>query len=137
MTPSSVSASFTSSSLNGLIMASIFFMASYLVQDREHPRGDVAADALEVGEHVQVDLRGLDRFRQSRAEPPKMRLAQLALARAHERPLVQHLLRQRLVIGREGGDGALQILADEAMEVQDLRPARLREPAALVELLPG
>src|SRR2546428_8514463 len=67
ITPISVSASFTSSSLNGLMIASIFFMASHLVEDGQHQGRDVAADALEVRENVEVDLGRLDRLREAAA----------------------------------------------------------------------
>src|SRR5262245_19875732 len=32
----------------------------HLLQDREHQRGDVRRDALQVGQHVEVDLGGLE-----------------------------------------------------------------------------
>src|SRR5207247_5221019 len=55
MTPISVSASFTSSSLNGLMMASTFFISN-LLEDGEDERGHVRADALQVRQHVEVVL---------------------------------------------------------------------------------
>src|SRR5467141_979412 len=82
-----------------------------------------------------MDLGRLDRLREAGAQAPEVRLAQLALAHAHEGPLVEHVLRERLVVGGEGGDGALEVLGHEAVELEDLRPAGLREPARLVELL--
>src|SRR5215470_9597385 len=75
MTPISVSASFTSSSLKGLMIASIFFMASHLVQDGQHQCRDVAADALEVGENVEVDLGRLDGLREACAQAPEVGFA--------------------------------------------------------------
>src|SRR5262245_14302096 len=125
ITPISVRASLTSSSLNGLMIASIFFMGSHLVEDGEHQRRHVGADALEVRQDVQVDLRGLQRLGEARPQPPQVRFTQLPLAGAHQRPLVQHLLRQRLVVGREGGDGTLEVLGDEPVEFLDLGPPRL------------
>src|SRR5947207_15170475 len=125
ITPISVSASLTSSSLNGLMIASIFFMASHLVEDGQHQRRDVAADALEVREHVEVDLGRLDGLREAGPQAAEVRLAQLALAHAHERPLVEHVARERAVVGREGGDRALEVLGHEAVKVEDLGPARL------------
>src|SRR5690349_15149586 len=122
ITPISVRASFTSSSLNGLMMASIFFMASHLVEDREHQRRHVAADALEVGQDIEMDLGCLDGLCEAGAQASEVRLAQLALAHAHERALIEHLLRERAVVGGEGGDSALEVLADEAVEIHDLRP---------------
>src|SRR5262245_14839921 len=136
-TPISVRASFTSSSLNGLMIASIFFMASHLVQNWEHERRDVGADALEVRQDVQVDLRRLQRFGQPRPQPAQVRFTQLTLAGPHERPLVQHLASQRPVVGGERRDRSLQVLGDQAVELLDLGPAGLREPAALIVLLPG
>src|SRR5881397_3568952 len=133
ITPISVSASFTSSSLKGLMIASIFFMASHLVEDGQHQGRDVAADALEVRENVEVDLGRLDRLREAGAQAADVGLAQLALA--HEGPLVEHLLREGLVVGREGGDRALEVLGHETVELEDLGPAGLREAARLVELL--
>src|SRR5438093_3394209 len=135
ITPISVSASFTSSSLKGLMIASIFFMASHLVEDGQHQGRDVAADALEVRENVEVDLGRLDRLREAGAQAADVGLAQLALAHAHEGPLVEHLLREGLVVGREGGDRALEVLGHETVELEDLGPAGLREAARLVELL--
>src|SRR5215475_6212024 len=102
MTPISVSASFTSSSLKGLMIASIFFMASHLVEDGQHQGRDVAADALEVGEDVEVDLGRLDRLRQASTQAPEVRFAKLSLAHAHEGSLIEHLLRKGPVVGREG-----------------------------------
>src|SRR5216117_4625585 len=93
ITPISVSASLTSSSLNGLMIASIFFMASHLVEDGQHQRRDVAADALEVREDVEVDLGRLDGLREAGAQSAQVGFAQLALAHAHERPLIEHLMR--------------------------------------------
>src|SRR5882762_2605889 len=90
ITPISVSASFTSSSLKGLMIASIFFMASHLVEDGQHQGRDVAADALEVRENVEVNLGRLDRLREAGAQAADVGLAQLALAHAHEGPLVEH-----------------------------------------------
>src|SRR5262245_31057354 len=135
ITPISVSASFTSSSLKGLMIASIFFMASHLVEDGQHQRRDVAADALEVGEDVEVDLGRLDRLRQARTQAAEVGFAKLSLAHAHEGSLIEHLLRKSPVVGREGRDGALEVLGDEAVELQNLRPARLGEATRLIELL--
>src|SRR5438093_596232 len=135
MTPISVSASLTSSSLKGLMIASIFFMASHLVEDGQHQGRDVAADALEVREDVEVDLGRLDGLREPGAQAAQVGFAQLSLAHAHEGPLVEHLLREGLVVGREGGDRALEVLGHETVELEDLGPAGLREAARLVELL--
>src|SRR5881397_2505789 len=121
ITPISVSASFTSSSLKGLMIASIFFMASHLVEDGQHQGRDVAADALEVRENVEVDLGRLDRLREAGAQAADVGL--------------EHLLREGLVVGREGGDRALEVLGHETVELEDLGPAGLREAARLVELL--
>src|SRR5918996_1334541 len=137
ITPISVSASLTSSSLNGLMMASIFFMGSHLVEDGEHQPRHVGADALEVRQDVEVDLGGLQRFGQPRSQPAQVRLAQLPLAGAHERPLVEHLLGEHPVVGGEGGDRPLEVLDDQAVELLDLGPAGLREPAPLIILLAG
>src|SRR5260370_16830604 len=93
MTPISVSASLTSSSLNGLMTASIFFMGSDLLQDRDRERRHVGADPLEVRQDVEMDLGRLDGLGQARAEPSDVQLAQVALALADERTLVEHLLR--------------------------------------------
>src|ERR1051325_9668563 len=134
MTPSSVRASFTSSSLNGLMMASTFFISN-LLEDGEHQRGHVGADAFEVRQHVEVDLGRLQRFGEAGAQAVEMRLAHLALALPHERTLVEHLLRERAVVGGERRDRALEVLRHEAVELEDLRPARLREAPALVEAL--
>src|SRR5712664_3223533 len=82
MTPISVSASLTSSSLNGLMTASIFFMGSDLLQDRDRERRHVGADPLEVRQDVEMDLGRLDGLGQARAEPPEVQLAQVALALA-------------------------------------------------------
>src|SRR5262249_46646194 len=135
MTPISVSASFTSSSLKGLMIASIFFMASHLVEDGQHQGRDVAADALEVGENVEVDLGRLHGLREACAQAHEVRFAQLALAHAHEGTLIQHLLRERSVVGGERGDGALEVLGHEAVELEDLRPSGLREAPRLIHLL--
>src|SRR5256884_7645205 len=61
ITPISVSASLTSSSLNGLMIASTFFI-SYLLEDGEDESGHVRADALQVGQYVEMDLGRLERF---------------------------------------------------------------------------
>src|SRR5262245_49738823 len=82
-----------------------------------------------------MDLRGLERFGETPPEPSEMRLAQLALALAHNRALVQHLLGEAPVVGREAGDGALEVLRHEAVELDQLHLARVREAPALVELL--
>src|SRR5512138_856008 len=132
MTPSSVSASLTSSSLKGLMMASTFFISN-LLEDGEDQRRNVRADPLEVRQHVEVDLRGFQRLRETGPEPVQVGFAHLALALAHERPLVEHLLGERAVVGREGGERPLEVLRDQAVELQDLRPAGLREATALIE----
>src|SRR5438067_4241845 len=132
MTPSSVRASFTSSSLNGLMMASTFFISN-LLEDGEHQRRHVRADALEVRQHVEVDLGRLQRLGEAGAQAVDVRLAHLALALAHERPLVEHFLRERAVVAREGGDRALEVLRDQPVELEDLRPAGLGEAPPLVE----
>src|SRR5439155_21739746 len=64
-------------------------------------------------------------------------LAQLALALARERALVEDVLGERAVVGGEGGDGRLEILRHHAVELEDLRPAGIGEAATLVELLPS
>src|SRR5207247_1266008 len=71
------------------------------------------------------------------AQPRQVRGAELALALADHRALVQHLLRQRAVVGGEARDGALEVLRDHAVELQQLRLARLGEAPRLVELLAG
>src|SRR2546429_2428709 len=121
ITPISVSASLTSSSLNGLMIASIFFMDSHLVEDGEHQRRHVGADAFEVREDVQVDLRRLQRLGQPGPQPPQVRFAQLPLAGPHQGTLVEHLLGQRLVAGGEGGDGPLEVLGHQPVEGLDLQ----------------
>src|SRR5215510_5804540 len=73
ITPISVSASFTSSSLNGLMIASTFFISD-LLEDGEDQRRHVRADALQVREHVEVDLRGVQRLREPGAETMQVRL---------------------------------------------------------------
>src|SRR3989449_11344630 len=78
-TPSSVSASFTSSSLNGLMMASIFFISD-LLKDRDRKRRDVRADAFQVRQDIQVDLRRLDGLGEAGAQPSEVGLAQIPLA---------------------------------------------------------
>src|SRR2546425_856218 len=135
-TPSSVSASFTSSSLNGLMMASIFFISD-LLKDRDRERRDVRADALQVRQDIQVDLRRLDGLGEAGAQPSEVGLAQIPLAVPDHRALVEDFLRQPAVVGGEGGDGPLEVLSDQSVELLDLRPARVGEPPSLVELLPG
>src|ERR1051325_2477777 len=97
MTPISVSASFTSSSLKGLMMASTFFISN-LLEDGKDQRRYVRADPLEVGEHVQVALRSLQCLGEPGAKTIQVRLPHLALALPHERPLIEHLLRERAVV---------------------------------------
>src|SRR5204863_7107693 len=53
----------------------------------------------------------------------------------HERALVEPLLRQRAVVGGEGGDGTLEILRHQPVELEDLRPAGIGEAPALIEPL--
>src|SRR5262244_1353215 len=134
ITPMPVRASFTSSSLNGLMMASTFFISD-LLQNRDRERRHVRADALQVREDVQVNLRRLDRFGEPGPQSSEVRFPQVAFALAHERALVQHFLRQGPVVRGEGGDGALEVLGHHAVELLDLGPARVREPAGLIELL--
>src|SRR2546430_10183094 len=134
--PSSVSASFASSSLNGLMMASIFFISD-LVKDGDRKRRDVRADTLQVREDIQVDLRRLDGLGEAGTQPPEVGLAQIALAVPDDRTLVEDFLRQPAVVRGEGGDGPLEVLPDQSVELLDLRPARVGEPPSLVELLPG
>src|SRR5206468_13135313 len=109
ITPIAVRASLTSSSLNGLMMASTFFISD-LLENRDRECRHVRADALQVRQDVQVNLRRLDRLREPGPETPEVRFAQVALALAHERALVQHLLREVPVVRGEGGDGALEVL---------------------------
>src|SRR2546427_1748051 len=135
-TPSSVSASFTSSSLNGLMIASIFFI-SVLLKDRDRKRRDVRADAFQVRQDIQVDLRRLDGLGEAGAQPSEVGLAQIPLAVPDHGALVEDFLRQAAVVGGEGGDGPLEVLSDQSVELLDLRPARVGEPPSLVELLPG
>src|SRR5437773_11349980 len=118
MTPISVSASFTSSSLKGLMMASTFFISN-LLEDGEDERGHVRADALQVRQHVEVDLGRLERLREPGAQAVQVRVAHLALALPDERPLVEDLLRERAVVRREGRHGALEVLRHEAVELED------------------
>src|SRR6059036_1379749 len=134
ITPMPVRASFTSSSLNGLMMASTFFISD-LLENRDRQCRHVGADALEVRQDVQVDLRRLDRLGQAGAQPSQVGFAQIALALPHQRALVQHLLREATVVGREGGDGALEVLRHHAVELLDLGPAGVGESTGLVELL--
>ena len=56
--------------------------ASHFLEDREHQRGDVRGDALEIGQDVEMDLRRLERLGQPAPQPAEVRLAQLALALA-------------------------------------------------------
>src|SRR5438093_10225808 len=135
-TPSSVSASFTSSSLNGLMMASIFFISD-LLKDRDRKRRDVRADAFQVCQDIQVDLRRLDGLGEAGAQPSEVGLAQIPLAVPDHGALVEDFLRQAAVVGGEGGDGPLEVLSDQSVELLDLRPARVGEPPSLIELLPA
>src|SRR5262245_37929884 len=64
-----------------------------------------------------------------------MRLAQLALALAHDGTLVEDFLRETPVVGGEAGDRALEVLRHEPVELDQLQLPRLREAPALVELL--
>src|SRR5204862_6141340 len=100
ITPISVSASFTSSSLNGLMMASTFFI-SYLLEDGEDESGHVRADALQVGQYVEMDLGRLERFGEHGAQAVDVRVAHLPLELAHERTQVKTIIRQRAVGGGE------------------------------------
>src|SRR3989454_8894100 len=134
-TPSSVSASFTSSSLNGLMMASIFFISD-LLKDRDRERRDVRADALQVRQDIQVDLRRLDGLGEAGAQPSEVGLAQIPLAVPDHRALVEDFLRQPAVVGGEGGDGPLEVLPDQSVELLDLRPARVGEPPPPTAPLP-
>src|SRR5437879_12856513 len=134
ITPMPVSASLTSSSLNGLMMASTFFISD-LLENRDRERRHVRADARQVGQAIQVDLRCLDRLRQPGAQTPDVGFAQVALPLPHERTLVQHLLREGAVVRSEGGDGALEVLRHHTVKFLDLGPARVRESAGLIELL--
>src|SRR5207245_5308669 len=134
ITPIPVSASLTSSSLKGLMMASTFFISD-LLENRDRERRHVRADAFQVGQDVQMDLRRLDRLGQPGAQASQMGFPQIALALPHHRALVQYLLREGAVVRGEGGDDALEILRDHAVELLDLGAAGVREPAGLVELL--
>src|SRR5215471_19946890 len=93
ITPMAVRASFTSSSLNGLMIASTFFISD-LLENRDRECRHVRADALQVGEDVQVNLRRLDRLGEAGPQASEVRFAEVALALTHDRALVQHLLRQ-------------------------------------------
>src|SRR5213076_3422187 len=135
-TPISVRASFTSSSLNGLMMASIFFI-SHLLHDRDRERRDVRAHALEVRQDVEVDLRRFDRLGEARTQAPEVGLAEVALARPDQGALVEDLLRQPAVVRGERGARPLEVLGAHPVELLDLGPARVREPPPLVDLLPG
>src|SRR5262245_13531277 len=106
-----------------------------LFENRVHERGDVRGDPFEVGEHVQMDLRGFQRFGEPASQPGQVGVAQLTLALSYHRPLIQDLLGQAPVVGREAGDGALEILRHHAVELHQLGLAGLREATALVELL--
>ena len=81
------------------------------------------ADAFQIGQDVEVDLRRLDGLGQAGAQTPEVRFAQIALALPHERALVQHLLGEGAVVRGEGGDGPLEVLGHHAVEVLDLGPA--------------
>src|SRR5437588_1336518 len=107
ITPMPVSASLTSSSLNGLMMASTFFISD-LLENRDRERRHVRADALHVSQDIQVNLRRLDRLRQPGAQASEVGFAQVAFPLAHERPLVQHFLREGAVVRGERGDGTLE-----------------------------
>src|SRR5512138_2772819 len=128
ITPMAVSASLTSSSLNGLMMASTFFMSD-LLENRDRERRHVRADPLQVGQDVQMDLRRLDRLCQPGPEPAEVRLAQVALALSHECALIQHVLREGPIVGSKGGDGTLEILGHQAVKLLGLGPAGVREAA--------
>src|SRR5882724_6846462 len=106
-------------------------------ENREDELRDMRGDALEVGQHVEVDLGRLQRLREPLAQPREVRGAQLALALAYGRALIEHLLGEGPVVGREARDAALEILGDHAVELEELRLARLGEAPALVELLAG
>src|SRR5207244_12310618 len=94
------------------------------------------ADALQVRQDVEVDLRRLDGLGEARPQPIEVRLAQVALALPDHRALVEDLLRQSAVVRGEGGDGPLEVLPDDRVELLDLHPARDGEPSSHVELLP-
>src|SRR5437870_13196408 len=95
-TPSSVRASFTSSSLNGLMMASMFFISD-LLKDRDRERRDMRADALQVRQDVEVDVRRLDGLGEGRPQPIEARLARVARARPDHRALGEDRRRQSAV----------------------------------------
>src|SRR2546427_12806199 len=109
ITPIAGSASFTSSSLKGLMIASTFFISD-LLEDRDRQRRYVRADPFQVGQDIEVDLRRLDRFGQPGAQATQVRLAQVPLPLPHERALVEHVLGERAVVGRERGDHPFQVL---------------------------
>src|SRR5262245_51234183 len=127
----------TSEAMNRMRSRRAMVVLLHFFENRKDEGGDVRGDALEVGEHVEVDLRGLERLGEPPSEPHEVRVAQLALALAHHRALVQHLLGQAPVVGREARDGPLEVLRDQRVELDQLRLPRLRETPALVELLPG
>ena len=55
------------------------------LEDRIGDRGQVAVDALEVADHVDVDRAGLDRFRPALAQPGEVAVGRLGLGLAHRR----------------------------------------------------
>src|SRR5437016_2797994 len=62
-----------------------------LLEDGEDQRGYVGADALQVRQHIEVDLGGLERLGEPGAQPVQVRLAHLALALPHEGTLIEHV----------------------------------------------
>ena len=100
-------------------------------------RGHVGVHALQVRQDVQVDLGGLEGLGQPRPEPVDVGLPKLPLPLADHGPLLEHLVGERPVPGRDRHDRPLEVLRHLAVEVHQLGLARLGEPAALVELLPG
>src|SRR5262245_44845299 len=127
----------TSEAMNRMRSRRAMVVLLHFFENREDEGGDVRGDALEVGEHVEVDLRGLEGLGEPAPQPHEMRLAHLPLALAHDRPLVENLLGQAAVVGGEAGDGPLEVLGDQAVELDQLRLARLGESPGLVELLAG
>src|SRR5262249_44830385 len=93
---------------------------SDLLEDGIDERGHMRRDPLEVGQHVEVDLRCFQRLREALAKAHEMRFPHLALALTYGRPLVQHVLGQAAVAGGEARDGALEIFRHESVKLDQL-----------------
>src|SRR5688500_4031332 len=107
------------------------------LEDRVDHGREMAVDALEVADDVEMDGARLDRFGPAAAQPREMALGRVLLEQPRRGLLRVEPARQRDVAGREHIEREPHRVLDARVEGADLGEALRRERVALADLLGG